>query len=112
MFNRGDFTKGYMYEADMGKIMYQHSQGHKGVEVGEIQIVKDKFCIASTKQNFNSGDAFKIFRNNIELPDRSFAGIPEGDTLDLSKNRFCEILPGFQPLPYDRMGLLKEGETV
>lgn len=53
-----------------------------------------------------------IFRNNIELPDRSFAGIPEGDTLDLSKNRFCEILPGFQPLPYDRMGLLKEGETV
>ncbi|MBR2030205.1 MAG: DUF3656 domain-containing protein, partial [Clostridia bacterium] len=73
MFNRGDFTKGYMYEADMGKIMYQHSQGHKGVEVGQIEVVKDKFCIANTKQKFTSGDAFKIFRNNIEVGNAVFA---------------------------------------
>lgn len=73
MFNRGDFTKGYMYEADMGKIMYQHSQGHKGVEVGQIEVVKDKFCIANSKQKFTSGDAFKIFRNNIEVGNAVFA---------------------------------------
>ena len=73
MFNRGDFTKGYLYESDTGKIMYQHSQGHKGVEIGEIQTVKDKFCIANTKYKFNSGDAFKIFRNNIEVGNAVFA---------------------------------------
>ena len=49
-----------------------------------------------------------IFRNNIELADRTFAGIPEGDTLDLSANRFTEILPEFQPLPFAEMGLIKE----
>ncbi|MBQ9715164.1 MAG: DUF3656 domain-containing protein, partial [Clostridia bacterium] len=73
MFNRGDYTKGYMYEADFGKIMYPHSQGHKGLEVGKIDVVKDKFCIASVNQKFKSGDAFKIFRNNIEVGNAVFA---------------------------------------
>ncbi|MBQ9715473.1 MAG: U32 family peptidase, partial [Clostridia bacterium] len=73
MFNRGDYTKGYMYEADFGKIIYPHSQGHKGLEVGKIDVVKDKFCIASVNQKFKSEDAFKIFRNNIEVGNAVFA---------------------------------------
>lgn len=47
-----------------------------------------------------------VFRNNIELADRTFAGIPEGEVLDLSGSRFTEILPEFQPLPFAEMGLL------
>ena len=78
MFNRGDFTQGYMYEPDMGKIMYPYSQGHKGLEVGQIEVVKDKFCIATTKQKFKSGDAFKIFRNNIEVGNAVFAEEQKG----------------------------------
>jgi len=46
-----------------------------------------------------------VFRNNIELADRTFAGIPEGEKLDLSQNRFAEILPEFQQLPFHKMGL-------
>jgi len=37
-----------------------------------------------------------IFRNNIELADRAFAGIPEGEKLDLSDCRLEQLLPGFR----------------
>lgn len=47
------------------------------------------------------------FRNNLELPDRAFAGIPEGDTLDLSGSRLAQIVPGFEEIPLEKMGLLK-----
>ena len=45
--------------------------------------------------------------NNIEVADRSFAGIPEGDILDMTKNRIAEIIPDFEEIPFDKMGLLK-----
>ncbi len=48
-----------------------------------------------------------IVKNNIEFADRCFAGIPEGDKLDLSNNRFKEIIPDFEDLPFEKMGLLK-----
>lgn len=46
-------------------------------------------------------------KNNIEIEDREFAGIPEGTTLDLTHNRFAEIIPGFEEIPFEKMGLLK-----
>jgi hypothetical protein len=48
-----------------------------------------------------------IIKNNVEYSDRTFVGIPEGQDLDLSKNRFKEILPDFEEIPFEKMGLLK-----
>ncbi len=48
-----------------------------------------------------------IIKNNVEYSDRAFVGIPEGQDLDLSKNRFKEILPDFEEIPFEKMGLLK-----
>ena len=42
--------------------------------------------------------------NNIEIADRNFVGIPDGDILDLSKNRIAKIIPGFEELPFNEMG--------
>ena len=48
-----------------------------------------------------------IVKNNVEFSDRSFVGIPEGEDLDLSNARFKEILPDFEDLPFEKMGLIK-----
>ena len=48
-----------------------------------------------------------IVKNNIEIAERSFVGIPDGDELDLSNNRFKEILPDFEEIPFEKMGLIK-----
>jgi len=44
----------------------------------------------------------------VEYSDRTFLGIPEGDVLDLTNNRLKEILPDFEELPFEKMGLLKK----
>jgi len=49
-----------------------------------------------------------IIKNNVEYSDRTFLGIPEGDVLDLTNNRLKEILPDFEELPFEKMGLLKK----
>jgi len=46
------------------------------------------------------------FRNNIELADRKFVGIPEGEKLDLSNCRLEQILPEFHIPPLSEMGQL------
>ncbi len=46
------------------------------------------------------------FRNNIELADRKFAGIPDGEKLDLSNCRLEQILPEFHIPPLSEMGQL------
>ena len=48
-----------------------------------------------------------IVKNNVEFSDRAFVGIPEGEDLDLSKARFKEIIPDFEDLPFEKMGLIK-----
>lgn len=68
MYNRGDFTKGYMYNARKSQnIMDSKIQGHKGVECGSITQVKDKFCFASLDGEYSKGDGFKIIRNGVEV---------------------------------------------
>ncbi len=49
-----------------------------------------------------------VFRNNLELESRAFAGLPEGDQLDLSDSRLADLIPGFEPIPLSKMGLLKK----
>ena len=46
-------------------------------------------------------------KNNVEYSDRKFLGIPDGEELDLSHNRFKEILPDFEELPFEQMGMIK-----
>ena len=46
-------------------------------------------------------------KNNVEFSDRAFVGIPDGEDLDLSKARFKEIIPDFEDLPFEKMGLIK-----
>ncbi|MBQ2915374.1 MAG: right-handed parallel beta-helix repeat-containing protein [Clostridia bacterium] len=48
-----------------------------------------------------------IIKNNVEYSERSFVGIPDGDKLDISNNRFKEIIPDFEDIPFEKMGLLK-----
>lgn len=66
MFNRGDFTEGYLYTDKTNEIMYQYSQGHKGTECGKIIEIKNNYAIAFVK-NATKGDAYKIFRNCHEV---------------------------------------------
>ena len=48
-----------------------------------------------------------VMKNNLEYADRTFVGIPEGDVLDLRNNRFAELLPSFEAIPFEKMGMLK-----
>lgn len=48
-----------------------------------------------------------VITNNVEIKNREFAGIPKGDILDLSNNRFSEIIENFKEIPFSTMGLLK-----
>jgi len=45
--------------------------------------------------------------NNIEIADSKFAGIPKGKMLDLSHNRFDEIIPNFPEIPFELMGRVR-----
>lgn len=56
---------------------------------------------------YNKEEFKNRVKNNLEIEDRAFVGIPEGDRLDLSHNRFAEIIPNFQTIPLEKMGLLK-----
>lgn len=51
---------------------------------------------------------FNIIRNNAEIDDKNFVGIPEGEKLSLAQNRFSEIIPGFLPLPFDKIGICEK----
>ncbi len=66
MFNRGDYTDGYLYTTDTNQIMYPYVQGHKGIECSKISGIKNIFCEAVIN-NAQKGDAYKIFRNNLEV---------------------------------------------
>lgn len=59
-FNRGDYTSGYLNNAD--NIIYPLFQGHKGIEAGIIKKVDGSFVIAGNLF-LHEGDSFKILRD-------------------------------------------------
>lgn len=67
MFNRGDYTSGYMYTKDVKDLMSPDLQGHKGVLCGTVSKITDKFLFAKTTQKTNKGDAYKIIRVGKEV---------------------------------------------
>ena len=46
--------------------------------------------------------------NNIQIKERSFAEISCGDTLAFSNTRLSSIIPDFEPIPLEMMGILPE----
>jgi len=50
--------------------------------------------------------------NNIEIADSTFAGIPKGKMLDLSHNRFGEIIPNFPEIPLGLMEKLERKDDL
>jgi len=74
-------------------------------------MIRNNFIINHRKVDFNFNfftDGWgNRFMNNPQISDRKFLGIPDGDELDLSNNRMEEILPDFERLPFEKMGMLK-----
>lgn len=48
-----------------------------------------------------------IFRNNVEIKDKAFLNIVNEKELKVDFARLQEILPDFEVIPYEKMGLLK-----
>lgn len=91
-FNRGDYTSGYLNNAD--NIIYTKFPGHKGIEVGQIKIHESNFVIESPVF-LHEGDNFKIFRQNEEVGNCVATGN--------SSKKITQI---------KYMGVIKEGDRV
>ena len=83
VFNRGDYSQGYLKNE---KIIYPQIQGHKGIKIGRVESIKlgSKFNvieISSTKE-INVGDGLKFIKNGCEL-----GSIGVGD-VKLEKGRY------------------------
>jgi len=48
-----------------------------------------------------------IFRNNVEIKDKAFLNIVNDKELKVDFARLQEILPDFETIPFEKMGLLK-----
>ena len=91
-FNRGDYTKGYIYGVD-GNIVSDKIQNHSGEAVGRVlKVVGDQ--IVTDRKN-EKGDAFKILRDGFEVGNATceengvklkFKGkVKSGDVLSITK---------------------------
>lgn len=67
MFNRGDYTRGYLYEGNSPSLMSTSIQGHKGVKCGVVAKITDKFCLINADYTATKGDAYKIIRLRKEV---------------------------------------------
>lgn len=63
-FNRGDYTKGYVYGTDKN-IISDKIQNHSGEKVGVVLKVTREQIVTNRKNN--KGDAFKILRDGFEV---------------------------------------------
>lgn len=100
-FNRGDYTKGYLYGVDKN-VISDKVQNHLGEKVGKVEkVVGDKIF---TKRFNKKGDAFKIISNGFEVGNAIcnqdgnallFKGNARiGDDLNITKDSSLqEILP-------------------
>ena len=68
IYNRGEFTKGYLFNEN---IMYDKTQNHIGDYVGKIIQTNGKNSVLNCK-DFNEKNGYKIFRNNKEITGGNF----------------------------------------
>lgn len=88
IYNRGNFTNGYL--ANNANIIYPQSQGHIGVNVGKlIKIGKDWFVKGETF--LHDGDAFKIFRNDEEVGNAVCLDSGKNGLAKVSVNGDCKV---------------------
>ncbi len=90
IFNRGDYSKGYLY--NQNNLISDKIQSHKGEYFAKITKVTDNFLLCD-KTAIN-GDAFKIIRNETEIGNCVFKDgkylyngqIKSGDCLYITKD--------------------------
>ena len=63
IYNRGEFTKGYLFNEN---VMYNKTQNHIGEYAGKIIETKGNYSIINCN-DFNEKNGYKIFRNNKEI---------------------------------------------
>ncbi|MBQ2711907.1 MAG: U32 family peptidase, partial [Clostridia bacterium] len=66
MFNRGNYTKGYLYGADTHELMSPVLQNHRGVVIGKISSVSKRSFTVKTDKQLLKEDGFKILSVNGE----------------------------------------------
>ena len=94
-FNRGNYTKGYIFGQDCG-IISDKTQSHVGKRVGTILSVHGGEIFLTKKVIFNENDAFKILRDGKEVGNAivkrgkiQFSGeAKKGDALNITKDTF------------------------
>lgn len=65
-YNRGDYTKGYVYGYD-GGIVSDKIQNHKGAFYGKVKKIGSDKLIADSSEVPHKGDGFKIVRDGFEV---------------------------------------------
>lgn len=90
-FNRGNYTKGYLYGQDRDLIS-SDVQGHVGECVGRIaRIRRGKTVLASVRSDFHpeKGDGFKILRDGREIGGAQYSGGADAVGFTLSVPPAC-----------------------
>lgn len=86
-FNRGNYTGGYNFDS-VGNIVYTQHQGHIGLNIGEIKLVKainNRYLITFKTDGYTPRNkcGVKIIRDNIEVD-----GFMLDNIRDLSNNTY------------------------
>lgn len=63
IYNRGNYTKGYLFNED---VTYKKVQSHLGKKVGEIVKIIGKNSVLKA-ESFNENNGYKVFRNEKEV---------------------------------------------
>lgn len=69
IYNRGEFTTGYLFNDD---VMNKESQNHIGEYYGKIIAVQGNYSVLKTKEKYNENNGFKIYENNKEKTGGSY----------------------------------------
>lgn len=88
IYNRGNFTNGYLN--NNANIIYSQAQGHIGTKVGELAKLKNEWIVKSNIY-LHDGDAFKIFRNSVEVGSAYCLKSSNGGHAKLNVKGDCKI---------------------
>lgn len=118
-FNRGDYTKGYIYGVD-SNIISDKIQNHSGERVGQVlKIIGDQIL---TDRNNQKGDAFKIIRDGFEVGNATcetngtklkFKGkVKVGDALSITKEGCPKFEEKVKKAKLEVYAKICEGEKI
>ncbi len=67
VYNRGDYSTGYLYPINGKDFIHTKLQGHKGLFCGGVTSVSGGVITIETRRGVHAGDAFKILRDGCEV---------------------------------------------